>query len=1331
MPVVSIVDLGQQADPSAAADGTSRKSNRIFLVTNHTADHGSQHQWLEIPSMPLELMDEVRWYLEKFAVDSPLETKRADRVKKALKNVGRALVSSIDWASILGPQGRDDTLIISVQEQPRGFEPVVWELLEDPELWDEPFKGGVFVTRHVPKPAKAPTEATGSASLNILIVAARHGEEQDIPHRIVSKILHNKIRRQAGQLALPSSLKILRPPTWNEFNRELEAKGPGFYDIIHFDLHGEKMGDNRQGLAFVDVTQGKNRKDPGKFNLVKRMVSASDLASVLARYRVRRVVLNACRSAHYQDADDSIALGILKAGVEECVAMTFDVVSRAIEIFMSIFYDAILIKGLALDAAAAWARQALRLKPDRQSRYATSIPVYDYVVPVCYTHAFPRSSDAYRFKGRSLQFPRQPPFGDVVGREGDILSLETQLLASKKWLWLCGRPGVGKSALLRHVSTWWQETGLFTGFYLHDCRAATPQWDVEGFWRGVHDRLLPIAEYHGTDAVVEYLRQNNCLLILDNLPASVERTYTLFIAQILKKLNPRSTKVILAARSDKGWESLNDYFEPRREHLAGLGKIGSLQLLRTYMNKAIQDATEGAVNALGESSEDLHCFEQLALLLAGNPAAFRVVVAAFLYGKASTMKEFLTFLILGEPLMDTTATEQHLMTISHTEDIHCVEELLRIIQSLEVPPTGKYSVPVTILAPFWDLLPRSDLPVFLGAYSYQVNKDLPDDFRAAILAGLMGQEQTEIPGSSTLSPEVQSAVAALVDHPDSFAKSPELREKLAELRSNPPPPKPTGDERLQFLVKDGPDYADYLRGQPPVFNLFVAACARIVEPLEAAHFLSVSTKKPLGHSKTDYYSIHPLLPLLLRTSPVYHFYGTKCPGGIEMVHVKEAFIFYYAYRARTWPIERQYFEPQWRTVREELGLEFFNFVTAIAMHGDISKDLPNITMKNLLVSPMASVLHRGIGTEVSRFQLVHIAQEKALEFVLSQEKRVSASVGATPDPEKLQILMILRMHGAAIAGTRRAFAGAPTSEENKPFAALSWSLYQRMKQMGDDFVEDTFAKLDVTPASFRYLDRCYEVMADPTRASPEAMFNNETWKLRQDFMRESAATTGDTLYTTHKTWEDVPQHAITGGKLKLELLSTIEQANDAMARGQFGQAREIVDTAWKREVLKRNDDRHHKARLLELRAAICDRDGDRESGAEHRREATRLLEAPLGPRGSNMPALGPQVRQALVEGFFEGFMGDRVRVELPLRGPWASIYVWQLLTTPMDASELWVAIFLWQVTTAPSQEPWMAIFFWRPMASPWTNPGLWVSVAFWLVMEAVISWFNRSMEIDS
>jgi hypothetical protein len=251
MPVVSIVELGREpADPSAG--DTPCNLNRIFSVTNHTAKHGPRQQRFEIPSTPLGLMDEIRWYLEDFALRSPLETKRADRVKHSLRGVGRALVYSIEWASIVGPEERKESLLLSIQEQPCGFAPVVWELLEDSELWDDPFKGGVFVSRCIQKSEGTPTAIThekrpetASRSLNILIVAARPRREQDIPHRIVSKLLYDKIRRQSDQLTSPTYLKILRPPTWEEFNRELEAKGLGFYDIVHFDVHGVRMDDNR------------------------------------------------------------------------------------------------------------------------------------------------------------------------------------------------------------------------------------------------------------------------------------------------------------------------------------------------------------------------------------------------------------------------------------------------------------------------------------------------------------------------------------------------------------------------------------------------------------------------------------------------------------------------------------------------------------------------------------------------------------------------------------------------------------------------------------------------------------------------------------------------------------------------------------------------------------------------------------------------------------------------------------------------------------------------------------------------------------------------------
>lgn len=201
MPVVSIVEVGQAADQS----GNGPSSTRVFSVTNRTAKHGLRQRGCEIPSTPIELMGDIRWYLEEFAAKSPLETKLADRIKSALKEVGKTLIKSIEQASVVQPCERTESLILSIQEQPSSYAPIMWELLEDSELWDNPFEGGVFVSRYIDKPKKTPIDTpskppkTLPSTLNILVVSVRPSEDKDIPPRIVSKIL-----RQDPQAVQPT-----------------------------------------------------------------------------------------------------------------------------------------------------------------------------------------------------------------------------------------------------------------------------------------------------------------------------------------------------------------------------------------------------------------------------------------------------------------------------------------------------------------------------------------------------------------------------------------------------------------------------------------------------------------------------------------------------------------------------------------------------------------------------------------------------------------------------------------------------------------------------------------------------------------------------------------------------------------------------------------------------------------------------------------------------------------------------------------------------------------------------------------------------------------------
>ncbi len=1224
MPVVSVVELDRDADASVEDASLAR----IFSVTNRTASAGFRQQNFEVPSTPSQLMGDIGWYLEDF-VSNAFETKRADKAKQALKGLGAALVKAIDWASVVGPDERKEPLLLSIQERPSDRPPLFWELLEDPQLWEDPFPAGVFVSRyHDHGPRTTPTvpitrPKIPPSKLNILVVATRLASYKDIPHRIVSRILHDKVHRQADQLISPTYLKILRPPTWAEFKRELETKGAGFYSIIHFDTHGDEMVDGRylptnnhrvrylskpdtdrrfrQGLTFLEGGTAEDEEYKTKH------IATSDLAPVLARHGTRRIVLNACRSAQYRDVDESIALGLLKSGVEQCVAMSFNVLSRSVEIFMSVLYDALLTKGLPLDAAAAWARQALRRQQTRRSCYATNLSVYDYIIPMCYTNSIPQSSDAYVLKGRSLQFRRTLPFSDVMGREGDILSIETRLLLSDKALLLWGLAGTGKTALLRHLGSWWQETGLVAGVYFHDFRDA-PRWNHEEFWRGVHNVCLPTADYQGPDAAVNHLRTNRYIIIMDSLPGLPGRSGCRFISQILKPLAGGSTKVILATRFIKDWENdLGGLSEPFA--LKGLGMIDSLQLLRTFMTKAIRQVTGRAADPVGESPADLRCFEQISRLLDGNPAALRVIVSAFLYSKANSMKEFLELLMVGEPLMNSDAAQDHLWSIGSAENFPCVEELLRIISGLACPRDGEYAVPVEVLAPFWKSFPRGDEHVFLRAFAYQFQHEFGSTFeeQARIVKAILGQNGAKIDDSLGLAPEAKEWLIKMKGSPQSYFESAELKASLMMAMNR----KPAGGTRVQkhlfhFLLDNTIDYAEHLK-QSPIYKHQVMAWERIANPLKAADFLSEDSPT-LGR----HYRIHPLVPLLLRASPLYHFEGEG--AGLKTIHIKQAFVYYYTYRTRAWPFDYQYFEPQWKKVRKELDFEFMNFMTATATFSDITKGLSDLTVESLSPLRIAAVLHRGVvPRDFSRFQLAHFAVEKALDFVVSQENRRSdsaasmwrdASTATNSQHEQNAALFALRLAGVNLSLFRATIPGPPTAEENKPFVVLAGRFFQRLKEMGTQPGGERLTQLLPSSLSMRYIESLLDVSSDSSMAAGSTTSLDNMWNLHQEYLRD---TVRDPHYTGHRSKEDLENtKALSWAWNRNEMKLALGNARVAMEQGQLDKARKLVDSAWKKEVLKGNNEGFHKVQLLELRAEICERDEDWESAAEHYDEAKRI-----------------------------------------------------------------------------------------------------------------------------
>ena len=112
-----------------------------------------------------------------------------------------------------------------------------WEALRDPDL-PAPLAVRLPVTRRVERlgskfdlPADRPT-------LNILVVTARPDGPGDVGYRTISRPLLDALRHRS----LPVTLDLVRPGTWEALRGHLRAAkeqhGSGWYQVIHFDLHG-------------------------------------------------------------------------------------------------------------------------------------------------------------------------------------------------------------------------------------------------------------------------------------------------------------------------------------------------------------------------------------------------------------------------------------------------------------------------------------------------------------------------------------------------------------------------------------------------------------------------------------------------------------------------------------------------------------------------------------------------------------------------------------------------------------------------------------------------------------------------------------------------------------------------------------------------------------------------------------------------------------------------------------------------------------------------------------------------------------------------------------
>ena len=270
--------------------------------------------------------EDLRWYLEDYLQfpHEPAPTIAA-RIEQHVAEIGTTLFkalfhSSNDardlWATLRTRLNdtRVEIITTSVQEATS----IPWELVRDP-MTDAPLalRARTFVRAH-PQAAQRPAVPQSEAGpIRILLVICRPQADEDVPFRSVASRLIKGLGQDARAMF---QLDVLRPPTFEQLSRVLHAaKADGRpYHVVHFDGHGmyAKKPDSTSATVWLQkliplMLSGPRSGSHGyllfenpKLDENMQLVDGPALGRLLVETGVPTLVLNACRSAHAEQAEE-------------------------------------------------------------------------------------------------------------------------------------------------------------------------------------------------------------------------------------------------------------------------------------------------------------------------------------------------------------------------------------------------------------------------------------------------------------------------------------------------------------------------------------------------------------------------------------------------------------------------------------------------------------------------------------------------------------------------------------------------------------------------------------------------------------------------------------------------------------------------------------------------------------------------------------------------------------------------------------------------------------------------------------------------------------------
>ena len=566
------------------------------------------------------------------------------------------------------------------------FHTLHWEALKDPEI-RLPLALQATMVRKNLNPSIIEASVRPSPTIKLLIVTARPSGRSDVGYRTISRPLVEALR----QANLPVQIDILRPGTYKALENHLRQTSAqqqeGYYQVIHFDLHGaaltyEQLQQAQEASRHLYIERY-GRSDIQPYEGVKAFlafegaedtpvdrVEASELADLLVTHQVPVAILNACQSGkQIGESETSLGSRLMQAGVQLVLAMGYSVTVSAAELLMQTLYQH-LFAGEELAAAIRHARTELYNHKARRAYFEQQIDLEDWLLPVVYQNQpvqvqpreftpgeraawFERKAEEQRYS------PPEPNYG-FVGRDLDILEIERRLLLKRNLLLVRGMGGAGKTTLLRHLGAWWHTTGFVERvFYFgYDEKA----WTLEQIMMDVAQQLYgpqyytnfqPLSLAARQAMLAHELRSANHLLILDNLesitgaelaiqhtlPADEQARLRSFLADLAKG----RTLVLLGSRGGERWLAQGT-FDDNVYELPGLDPEAASTLADRILEK--HNATK-----YREGTD----FQKLHKLLDGFPLALEVILANL---ARQAPGEVLAALQAGDVKLDTPGSQE-------------------------------------------------------------------------------------------------------------------------------------------------------------------------------------------------------------------------------------------------------------------------------------------------------------------------------------------------------------------------------------------------------------------------------------------------------------------------------------------------------------------------------------------------------------------------------------------------------------------------------------------------------------------------------------------------